>query len=324
MSSRQPLLPFFILLGVGIALLALVGQLIPRAPEGSEPALRVVTTTPLFADFVRRVGGDRVRVTTLLPAGADPHSFEPTPREVSAVAEADILFYNGYNFEVWLNRVLENVAAPGLRRVQLPEGLEPLPLGVAGPGGLDPGSHDEDDDHEHLHGPYDPHFWLDVTHAMHYVQRIADALSEADPAGAEEYAARAGEYLAELDELDRWIHEQIAAIPPERRMLVTYHDAFGYFARRYGLQVVGSLVTDPDVEPSAQAMAALVDTIRELGVPAVFVDASVNPRLVESLAHDAGVATGILYSDTLTDAYPSYVQLMQANVHALVEGLSRR
>ncbi|REJ32980.1 MAG: zinc ABC transporter substrate-binding protein, partial [Bacillota bacterium] len=185
--------------------------------------------------------------------------------------------------------------------------------------------HDRDRDHghTHTHEEGDPHFWLDVANAMHYVRRIEQALSQADPARADYYRARAEAYLAELEELDRWIVSEIQRIPPERRVLVTYHDAYGYMADRYGLELVGFLVRNPDREPAPREMAALVEAIQERGVPTVFAEPQVNPRFIEALAREAGVGVGILYTDALTDEVPTYIEMMRTNVRALVDGLSR-
>lgn len=157
---------------------------------------------------------------------------------------------------------------------------------------------------------------------MHYVERIAATLQAYDPAGAATYAERAEAYLAQLRELDSWFSEQIDRIPPENRHLVAYHDAFGYMADRYGLQWVGAVVPNPEREPSARELADLVRLLRELQVPAIFAEPQINPRFVETLAREAGIATGTLYSDTLSVHNPTYIEMMRSNAMALVEGLS--
>lgn len=312
-------------LGGGIFLLSL--SLLPNQGANlfAKPAIRVVTTSPIFADMIQNVGGDRVEVQSIVPVGSDPHAFDPTPREARAIAQADILFFNGYQFESWLQQLIDSAASPQLIRVQLSEGLHPRPLGSyaaehhAEHGPAESSAHHG---HEHQHGPYDPHFWLDVTHAMHYVERITAALQAHDPAGAETYAERAAAYLNELRELDSWFFAQIDRIPPENRRLVTYHDAFGYMAERYGLQWIGAVVPNPEREPSARELADLVRLVRELQVPAIFAEPQINPRFVATLAREAGIAVGTLYSDTLSAEHPTYIEMMRANAMALVEGLS--
>lgn len=268
--------------------------------------LRVVTTTTVFADLIKNVGGDRVQVTSLLPRGADPHTFDPTPRQARAVSAADLFFYNGLGLESGIDRLIQNAARSDLVRVVLSEGLTPLP-GVTF--------------EAHSHAEGDPHFWLDVHNAMHYVRGAERALSEFDPAGEGVYTARAKEYLTQLEALDAWFREQISRIPAERRTLVTYHDAFGYLARAYGLKLIGFLMRNPDKEPSPREMAALVAKMRELRAKAVFAEPQINPKFAQALAAEAGVLVGVLYSDALTAEVPTYVAMMRANARALVEAL---
>lgn len=326
------------------------------------PVLRVVTSTTVFADLAANVAGDRAEVVSLIPANSDPHTWEPSTAEIRALAGADVFLYNGLGLEPWADRLIANVGRRDLLVVRLSEGLQPregvsfVVPGRSAPGGEQHGhdeaehahddkteghehAHDHDHDHDrdhdhdhdrdrdhghtHTHEEGDPHFWLDVANAMHYVRRIEQALSQADPARADYYRARAEAYLAELEELDRWIVSEIQRIPPERRVLVTYHDAYGYMADRYGLELVGFLVRNPDREPAPREMAALVEAIQERGVPTVFAEPQVNPRFIEALAREAGVGVGILYTDALTDEVPTYIEMMRTNVRALVDGLSR-
>lgn len=283
----------------------LTGGLTGRA---SAQPVRVVTTTSVFADMIASVGGERVQVTSLVPTGADPHSWDPTPREIRSVSNADIFVYNGHGFEVWAPRLIEGAGRPGLVALELSAGLQALAAGE-GHG---------DDAHGHQDEEGNPHFWLDVTYAIEYVRRIEAALAAYDPAGAAYYSARASAYVQELEALDRWIFEQIAQIPPERRVLVAYHNAYAYMARRYGLEAAGFLVENPDREPAAQVMARLVRLLRERQVPAVFVEPQIDSRLAETIAREAGVRIGVLYTDSLTDAVPTYVAMMRANAETLV------
>lgn len=294
----------------------------------SAPALRVVATTTVFADLAANVAGERAQVTSLIPTGADPHTWEPSTAQAREVANADVFLYNGMGLEPWADRLVANVGRRDLVVVRLSEGLKPidgvsflLPGQPSGSGRSDAGAHAHVDD-EHSHGEDgDPHFWLDITNAMHYVRRIEQALSAADPAGAGYYRQRAEAYLAELAELDRWFAEQIDRIPPERRVLLTYHDAYGYMANRYGLELVGFVVRNPDREPAPRELADLVRVIRERGVPAIFTEPQVNARFAQTLAREAGVRIGVLYTDALTADVPTYVDMMRANATALVEGL---
>lgn len=280
------------------------------ASAAAAPPIRAVATTSVFADFVAQVGGERVEVYALVPAGADPHTFEPTPKEARQLATADLLFMNGLGYEAWLAKFLQSAGGPGLRIVTLSEGLVPLPGATFTP------------DDGHGHGPGgDPHFWLDVRYAMHYVRRIEEALTGADPEGADYYRARAAAYIAELEALDRWFAEQIAQIPPENRVVLTYHSAFAYMAARYGLTLHGVVVQNPDREPSSRELAALIQDVRRLGIKAIFAEPQINPRFAQTLAAETGIRVATLYSDALSDAVPTYVDMMRHNAHALVEAL---
>lgn len=278
----------------------------PPAVAASLP-IHVVTSTTVFADLVRNVGGDRVTVSSIVPPGVDPHVYDPTPREARNVATADVLFINGLGFEEWLDKLLKNTSAPRLRIVTLSEGLTPI-------AGISFSAHDHDEEG-------DPHFWLDVTHAIYYVRRIEQALSEHDPAGASVYRSQADAYVKDLEALDEWIQDQISTIPVDRRVLLTYHDAFGYLAQRYGLRLAGVLVRNPDREPSPRELATLVRDIRQLGVKAIFAEPQINPRLATSLSAEAGISVAVLYSDALTQEVPSYIDMMRFNVHSLVGAL---
>lgn len=281
--------------------------------------LRVVTSTSLFADFVLQVGGERVHVSSIVPPGADPHTYEPTPREARDLAMADVLFVNGLGLELWLDRLLQNAASRDLKVVTLSAGLTPLAgISFVVPGH---GHHDHHDHDHHHHEDGDPHFWLDVQHAIQYVQRIEETLAQADPQGASFYRERAAAYIAELSDLDRWIHEQIAQIPEERRVLLTYHDAFAYFAARYGLHLQGVVVRNPDREPSPRDLASLIAEVRRLGTPAIFAEPQINPKYAESLACEAGIKVGYLYSDALTAEVPTYMDMMRYNTLSLLEAL---
>jgi len=338
-GNRSRLAPAAALVTVALLFAGLVSVLPGKfGASATDPVLRVVATTTVFADLAANVAGERALVSSLIPAGADPHTWEPSTAQLRAVAGADVFLYNGLGLEPWAERVIANVGRPGLTVVRLSEGLQPregvsfqVP-GTDGSHASEHGRHSHDDEHAgdedehghaHRHEDGDPHFWLDVTHAMHYVRRIEEALSRADAAGAAYYQERAERYLAELEKLNRWMAAEIQRIPPERRVLVTYHDAYWYMAERYGLELVGFLVRNPDREPAPREMAELIRTIEQRGVPTVFAEPQVNPRFIEALAREAGVGVGVLYTDALTDDVPTYIDMMRANARALVDGLAR-
>jgi len=285
----------------------------------SEPL--VVSTTTIVGDIVRQVAGDRAELVVLYPPGTDPHSFEPQPRDARKLAQADVVFAVGAGLEETLESLF---AATDARVIEL---APHVPL-------LRWDTHQEHNDnhdlHEgHAHGVYDPHVWLDPANVIRWTRVLEEELAKLDPAGAEHYATRAARYREELRELDSWIEEQLSILPPKRRLLVTDHAVLGYFANRYEFEEVGAVIPALTTlaEPTPKELARLVDTVRELGVPAVFVSSSVNPALSQALAREADVETVRLYTESLSDdtgPAPTYIQLMRHNVGAIVEALEGR
>ncbi len=313
-----------LLVGVALLVLASCARPAPSAtPEalptlqpvslGPGERLRVVATTTIVGDVVARVGGDGIQLTVLLPVGADPHTYEPTPADLTAVAGAHVLFINGLGLEGFLERTLRNVGGD-LPVVPVSVGIPPRPLEEA-----------EEEEEEHSHGEYDPHVWLDVRNVMVWVENIRQALSGLDPTRADRYAANAAAYRKELEALDAWILEQVAQVPPQNRKLVTNHPVFGYFADRYGFEQVAAVYpVSPGAEPSAREIAELEEVIRQFGVPAVFAETTVNPKLAEQVARDTGVRLVTLYTDSLGEpgsGAETYIGMMQTSVRAIVDAL---
>jgi ABC-type Zn uptake system ZnuABC Zn-binding protein ZnuA len=281
-------------------------------------SLRVIATTSILADLVKNVGGDRVQVRTLLASGTDPHTYAPTPSDVQAIAESQIIFENGHGLEEWLGELTENAG-----------GTRPT---IAASQGLTPIDRDEAegaDEHQHgtaeQHG--DPHMWFDVHNTIRYVENIRDGLKQVDPAAAATYDANAAAYIEELRQLDAEIVKLVETVPAARRKLITNHDTFGYFAQRYGFEVVGNVFegVSTEQEPSAQQIAGLVKLLKEQQVPAVFTENTVNPRLAEQVAGEAGVkVVTTLYTDALgpegSDG-DTYIKLMRYDVEQIVEAL---
>lgn len=266
-----------------------------EAEEGETPKVSVVVSLAIFADFARQVGGDRVDVSTLVPAGADPHTYEPGPSRVAKLTKADLVIVNGLGLEAALEDVVEENTSSSAILVELAEGLPVIDK--------------------------NPHLWLDVLNAIAYVEHIRDALAEIDLAGADTYRANADGYLAELRTLDEEVAAAIDSIPPERRKLVTFHDAFPYLARRYGLEMVAVVVASPGKEPSAKDVANLVDAIAAEDVPAVFKEPQLNARILELAADDAGVEVCTLHSAALDKKVNTYVKLMRFNAKELTRCL---
>lgn len=281
-------------------------------------APKVLAVESFLADIAQNVAGDRLQVATLMPLGLDPHAYEPAPQDVARVADANVLITNGSGFEEWLSKVLDNAGGQRLV-VEASAGLTSRQ-----PGSGEEAMHAVEGEHGHA---IDPHFWLDPTKVAHYVENIRDGLSQADPAGAATYAANAEAYRAQLDELDVWIRQQIDQIPEARRQLVTNHESFGYYADRYGLRVVGAVVSSSSssAAPSAQQLAQLTDLIRSSEAPAIFLETGASPQLAQQLHDETGikVVTG-LYTHSVTPPggeAPTYIAMMRYNTQAIVDAL---
>ena len=286
------------------------------ACTGSQPApaadgkLKVVATTTLVGDVVAAIGGDNIDVAVLLPPGAEPHSFQPTPKDVAALSKAGLVFVNGLNLEEVLIPTLENALDKG-KIVAVSDGVQTIEF--AG-------------EEANAHGGADPHTWTDPNNVMVWADNIGRALGEADPAHAAAYAANAAAYNNQLGDIDQWVNEQVAQVPEANRKLVTDHAVFGYFAKRYGFEQVGAVIPGFSAlaEPSAQEMAALEDTIHRLGVKAIFTGNTVNPALSQRVAADTGVKLAFIYTDSLSapnGPVPTYLDWVRHNTQAFVDAL---
>jgi manganese/iron transport system substrate-binding protein len=418
------------------------------AQTTADPRIKVVAVETFLADIVRNIAGDRLKVAPLLPVGADPHSFEPTPADVRKVADCNVLVVNGAGLEGFLEKMLENAggahgvveASKGLAGRAMREGetaemsdadLVKLLCGSVGKeqareilsgngaasavripaenglfevslakqadgayGGYLKYSTDETADFQlaygdgllkvlkaadssvlkmertvslkcglmargnivelvkggeyiialtgfktektrlavgplrgHHHHQVDPHFWLDPERVVTYVKNVQKGLSEADPEGAAIYAARGDAYIAELNDLDNWIADQVKLIPPERRLLVTDHETLGYFADRYGFKIVGTLVASfsPEAAPSAKQLARIIKRIKATGAKAIFLESGTNPVLSRQVAQEAGIkVVSELYDHSLSGPEgpaPTYVAMMKYNTKAIVDAL---
>lgn len=287
--------------------------------SGAAPAVRVVTTMSILADIIRQVGGERVEVENIIPLGAGPEEYQATPGDSQKIAEAQIIFFNGHALEEWLEPLFENAASADQPRIELSAGLtaieDPEHAGEA------EGDKAEADEHGHEEG--NPHFWLDPTNVISYTATIRDELSKIDPAGAASYSANADAYIKQLQQLDADLQVQASQIPAERRKLITNHDAFPYFARRYGFEVLGVILENPEAELAAGDLAALVETVKSSGIPAIFSESQFNQKTAALLADEAGIKTiAVLYTDTLGSGEAStYLEMMRYNMNTIVEAL---
>ena len=311
---------------------------VPRTQDRLGGKIAVVTTSNLLADWVRAVGQDRVEVFPLLPANADPHAFQPGGRDVARVADADLILSIGLSLEAgWLDDLVANAAQESSGLVAVGDHVDPIDFvelldqeesnGEHGQEDHQDEDEDEEDDHDHDHDALDPHFWFDPLRVKQAVSLIADQLSTLDSEGETFYRDNAAAYNRELDALDGWIVEEVAKLPEERRLLVTSHDSFQYFALRYGFKIVGTIIpaATTETEPTAQELFHLIQTIEREGVPAVFAEKSHSQRLSKRIAEETGAQLiGGLYSGSLGEPdgeAGAYLDLMRYNVRTIVEAL---
>lgn len=308
--------PCPVLFMIPLVLLA-AGCARPAVPNAPAP---VIAIENFLADITRQVAGTRIDVRSLVPFGVDPHGYEPTPQDVAAVARARLIVVNGAGLESFISKLIANAggdrplveASAGLVSRSGREG-EVLEGGAIATG---PTSEP------------DPHFWLDPVMTVRYVQNIRDALSRVDPAGEPTYGANADAYIRQLRELDAWIAGQVAAIPPEKRALVTNHESLGYFADRYGFRIVGTVIpsVSSEASPTARQLVRLVDGLKKAGARAVFLEVGGSPQLARQVAQEAGIPIVTeLYTHSLTDSSgpaPTYLDMMRYNVKTIVGALA--
>ncbi len=280
----------------------------PAPAQDNVPAkLKVLATFSILGDLVRNVGGDRVEVATLVGPNSDAHVYAPAPADAKKVADAKVVFTNGLGYEGWMSRLAK---ASGSK----------APVVVATKGVTERKAQGG-----HGHGGADPHAWQSVANAKVYVANIRDALAAADPAGKAAYETNATAYLGKLDALDRDVKAAVAAIPADRRKIISTHDAFGYFQQAYGVEFIAPQGVSTEAEPSARDVARIITQVRKQKIPAVFLENITDARLMEQIARESGARIGgKLYSDALTDEKgdaPSYIELMRHNIKQISAAL---
>lgn len=294
-----------------IIIIALAFAVAPvSAQQATGNPLNVVATFSILGDFAKNVGGDRVSVTTLVGPNGDTHVYTPTPSDAKKITDAKLVIVNGLGLEGWLPRLIKSSGGKAVTVIAT--------KGIA--------ARKVADGHDHGPGDADPHAWQSVTNAKIYAANIRDALIAADPAGADAYKANAASYLDKLDALDREIRAMVAKIPPERRSVISTHNAFGYFAAAYGIKFIAPQGVSTESEPSARDIAAIITQIRKQKIPAVFLENVSDPRLMRRIAAETGANIGgTLYSDSLTDEKgpaPTYIDMVRHNIKALTSALS--
>ncbi|MGD9502075.1 MAG: metal ABC transporter substrate-binding protein [Methyloceanibacter sp.] len=321
------------------ALAAAILFALPGAGHAADK-VEAVASFSILGDMVRQVGGDRVEVTTLVGPDGDAHVFNPTPADAKALASAQVFFVNGLGFEGWIER-LEKAAGFKGEVVVTSEGVKPLTLTEEeghhhgehadsdhdGEDHADGGDHDEPaKDEGHDDAITDPHAWQDLANGKIYVANIRDALIAADPDGKPVYEANAAKYLDAIAKEDSAVRAALGALPEARRRIITSHDAFGYFARAYGLTIIAPQGVSTESEASAQDVAKIIRQIKEQKIPAVFIENIADHRLLDQIARETGAKIGgALYSDALSNAdgpAPTYLDMFRHNAGAITAALS--
>jgi zinc/manganese transport system substrate-binding protein/manganese/iron transport system substrate-binding protein len=301
--SRLGLIPAAVALAATSLIgLAACGSSGAASPSGGA-SLSVVATTTVFADIVRNVGGARVSVASIIPAGAGPEDYEPKPDDAKKLVGADLIVSNGVGLDSFLDKLMTAAGEGNATRLVLGDGIPPILVD----------------------GEPNPHFWLDPSLvADHYIPSIVAALSKLDPAGAATYQANATAYVGQVNAMDAANRTKLDTIPAADRKLVTFHDAFPYFAHHYGFELIGVILPNVGQEPSASDLAALVQKVKAAGVKAVFSEAQFSPQLAHTLAQEAGITSVVttLYNDTLgPPPADTYLKMMAWNVDQMVSAL---
>ena len=310
--------------------LALGASTLAFSPAFAEP-LKVVASFSILGDMVKEIGGKDVAVTTLVGPDGDAHVYEPTPQDAKALGEAKVLVENGLNFEGWLPRLVKTsgfsgetvIASTGVKPRELTpdeEAMEAAEEAHEHGGEAHAEAHDD-----HDHGHVDPHAWQNLANGEIYAKNIMDGLAKADPEHAKDYRERGDAYIAEMKELDKKIRAEIDQVPESQRLIVTSHDAFGYFAQAYHVKFIAPQGVSTEAEASAQDVAKIIDQIRAQKIRAVFVENISNPRLIEQISRETDAKVGgALFSDALSPKdgpAPTYLDMFKNNADEIVKAL---
>ncbi|MBE2320127.1 metal ABC transporter substrate-binding protein [Solirubrobacter sp. CPCC 204708] len=293
------------IVAVGALALALSGCGATDDADSGKP--KVLTTFTVVADMVRQVGGDRIEVASITKPGAEIHGYEPTPSDLKNAATSDLVLQNGMGLERWFEQFVDLADA---KSVTLSTGVQPIP--IAG--------------ESEYAGKPNPHAWMSVSNAKIYVENIRKALTDLDPAGAAVYAANAREYSGALDEVGALVKRELAALPPQRRALVSCEGAFSYMARDFGLTEQYLWPVNAEQEGTPQQIAGTVNFVRERQVPAVFCESTVSDEAMKQVANESGARfAGALYVDSLSQAdgpVPTYLDLLRRDAQTIIAGLT--
>ena len=278
-------------------------------PAAAQDRIKVVTTFTVLADMARQVAGDAAEVVSITKPGAEIHGYQPTPRDIVGAIDADLVLWNGLNLELWFEQFIDNLG--DIPSATLTDGITPINIAE--------GSYE---------GLANPHAWMGLSNALIYVDNIRDALSSADPANAEIYAANAEAYKAEIEAVIAPLRDRVLAIPEEQRWLVTCEGAFSYLAADFGMQELYLWPMNADQTGTPQQIRAVIDGVRDNEIPVVFCESTVNTAPAEQVARETGAAYGgVLYVDSLSEAegpVPSYLDLLRVTAETIADGLDGR
>ena len=280
------------------------GQLLPSQ---AQDRLSILASASMFADMAKNIIGDKHAVDLIVPVGGDPHIYEPTPGDAKKVAEADLIFMNGMTFEGWISELISNSGTKA-QTVLITEGITPISSSV-------------------YDNSNDPHAWMSATNGLRYIVNIYNAIIKVDPLNAAYYQKNYENYKAELITLDRYIKQQIASIPEKNKYLITSHDAFAYYGKEYDIDVEAILGTSTDADAQTSDLMRISKLIKENNIPAIFVESTVNPKLIEQIASAQKTSIGgSLYSDSLGKKGSSgdtYLKMLRHNTDTIVRALQQ-
>ena len=317
---------------------------IETAEVETADVINVVTSTSILADWVENVGGDKVQVNHVIPAGTDPHTFSPTPSDIKVIEEADIVFFVGANYEEsWLEKLTTALPNAEQKLRFLSDGVSLIAYEDSHDDHGDDDKHDahdddhgdeekhdaHDDDHaddhsDHGHGEFDPHFWHDPITVVEAAQKIAKDLGSIFKEDQSVFDLNADTYVSKLKELDTWIVSKVDTIPESNRVLITSHETMTYLSERYGFEVSSSILQSLSSAESVtpKELAAITEVIDHHGVPAIFADSYMSTKIEESLASETGVKVIRLNMESLGTTSASYIDMMKENVTKLTDGLN--
>lgn len=273
----------------------------------AQEKITVVSSATMIHDMVKNITGDAVINEVIVPIGGDPHLYEPTPKDAQLISKADLIFVNGLTFEGWIIELIENSGTKA-QMDTVTNGIKPLGSQI-------------------YKNSFDPHAWMDVSLGLKYVSNIKNSLVEADPKNKDIYIKNYEAYYKKLEELDKYITNRVKEIPKEKRVLITTHDAFSYYGRKYGLELEAIVGISTEAEAQTSDIQRIIKSIKKTGVPAIFVESTINPKQMKQIAKDNNVSIGgELFADSIGDKESganSYYDMLKKNTDVIVDALSK-